>query len=128
MNKTSLISLLCALCFCFMQTSCDDETPADPCDNLSATYNGAVKGIINGTCAYDGCHNGTSLLIPDAATDFTTYSGLQASLNASKFGQRALVDKDMPNASFVPPGFPTSLTDDQLAILQCWADNGYPEN
>lgn len=109
-------------------TSCKDDE-VDPCDDLNATYDGAVKGIIDSSCAYTGCHSGGfSAQIPDDAIDFTNYAGLQASLNAAKFEKRVLDDKNMPPEAFVPPGSPTELTDAQLELLQCWADAGYPEN
>jgi len=107
--------------------SCEDDDTPDPCDALNATYDGAVQGIINSSCAYTGCHNGTSLVIPEAATDFSTFAGMQASLTQELFETRVLDLRNMPPEN-VPPGMPTELTDAQLEILQCWADAGYPEN
>ncbi len=133
MTKTRILQ--CSIVF-FAFTfalSCgnDDETvtPTDVCDNHTATYDGDVKAIIDATCAYAGCHDGTGAnpVIPANAIDYTSYAGLQIATGGA-FNQRTLVDKDMPPADFVPPGFASELTDEQLEILTCWHDAGYPEN
>ena len=111
--------------------SCTSEEPEpDQCANLSATYNGAVKTIIAEGCAYAGCHDGTgtNTIIPVSSIDYTTYAGLKASLDAGSFNARTLVSKNMPPANSVPPGSPMELTAEQLELLTCWHDAGYPEN
>jgi predicted DNA binding protein len=107
--------------------SCEDDDDG-ACDDLNATYDGAVKGIINSSCAYANCHDGNSLVIPDGSKDYTSYATMLGALNAEKFEKRVLDDKNMPPANFVPEGSPTELSDAQLEILQCWVDAGYPEN
>jgi len=122
------LSFLFLVAFTFF-VSCKKDS-VDPCDDLNATYSGAVKSIIDNTCAYSGCHDGTGVntFIPTSAADYTTYSGMEASLNSGAFNTRALVSQDMPPAAFVPAGSPTELTAAQLEILNCWMDAGYPEN
>lgn len=99
-------------------SSCKDDDD-NPCEDITATYDGAVKGIIDATCAHVGCHAGA----------YDTYATMQSVLTAEKFGTRVLDEKNMPPAAeLIPEGLPTELTDAQLEILQCWADAGYPEN
>jgi len=93
-----LFSMLCAMVL--VSTSCDDDDPDGACDSLNATYDGAVKAVINSSCATIGCHNGQqSAVIPSGSEDYTSYSGMQSMLNASKFGKRVLTDKTMPPGS-----------------------------
>lgn len=120
MKRSYYLLTVLVMVFCLVQTSCKDD---DACDSLNATYDGDVKAIINSTCSYDGCHNSTNPSIPD----YSTYSGLQPNLNADKFGLRVLDNKTMP-PSTVPDGSPSELTSAQLELLQCWADDGYPQN
>ena len=65
----------------FFMVSCgdDDEDMVDPCDSFTATYNGDVKAIIDGSCAYSGCHSGgtdANAGIPTGSNDFTTFAAL----------------------------------------------------
>ena len=116
--------LFLALCIIAM-TGCEKEEVA------CATWDGEVKTIIESTCSYSGCHSGGTTANPylsPGSNDFTTYAGIKSNLDNGNFEKRALIDKNMPNAMFVPAGNPTELTTAQLDILQCWADAGFPEN
>ena len=109
----------------------DDDMPEpDPCENISSVYEGEVEMIIAESCSYAGCHDGTgnNTAIPESANDFTSFAGLQSSLTSGAFNRRVIVQRTMPPAAFVPPGFPTELTESQLEILTCWRDAGFPEN
>jgi len=128
MNKYLIFFALISVSFIL---ACGDDDTVDPCDSLSATYNGDVKAIIDGACAYSGCHSGgtdANANIPMGSNDFTTYAALQPGLDAGGFNARALQARNMPPADFVPAGFPTELTEEQLELLICWRDAGYPEN
>jgi hypothetical protein len=100
-------------------------------EEVCATWDADVQPIIAASCSYSGCHSGgttaNGYLAPES-NDYTSYSAMKASLDNGKFELRALVNKDMPNASFVPTGMPTALTQDQLDVLQCWVDAGFPES
>jgi len=128
MTMKKFLPFLLLASIVFVASCGKDEN--DPCDDLNATYNGAVKAIIDNTCAYSGCHDGTgnNTYISASSNDYTSYAGMEASLNSGAFNMRALVTKDMPPAAFVPAGSPTELTAEQLEILNCWKDAGYPEN
>ncbi|MFK8006410.1 MAG: hypothetical protein AB8H03_08570 [Saprospiraceae bacterium] len=107
--------------------SCKD----DDADDICATWDAEVQPIIEATCAYSGCHSGgasANMFLSAESNDFTSYSAIKSTLDNGKFVQRVLVDKDMPNPMFVPAGNPTELTQVQIDILQCWADDGFPES
>jgi hypothetical protein len=98
-------------------------------DSCKTTYKD-VKEMINTSCAYAGCHAGAEagLYVPEAAKDYTTYSGLKAGLENGKFDDRALTRKDMPPPAFVTEGHPKELSQEEIDLLTCWSDNGHAEN
>lgn len=82
-------------------------TPA--CDGSHPTYNSEIKSIIDTRCATSGCHPG-----------FSSYSGLNGILQNGQFKREVLTNQSMPQNS--------SLTQDQINKIQCWVNDGYPEN
>lgn len=128
LKKISLLTLLFAGLLIYSSCGDDDE---DTCETFTATYNGDVKAIIDSSCAYSGCHSGGSTansFIPIGSNDFTTFASLKPGLDSGVFNARALVARNMPPSANVPAGFPTELTPEQLEILTCWHNAGYPEN
>jgi len=128
MSKSTILLFLLSF---FFIISCGDDDEIDPCDSIAASYNGDVKGIINASCAYAGCHSGGTTAnpgIPVGSNDFTNFTSLQSVIGSGTFNARAIEAQNMPPAAFVPPGNPTELTEEQLEILTCWRDAGYPEN
>ncbi len=113
------------LCGVLYIASCGSDDEADPtgCELVTATYNGDVKAVINASCAASGCHSGANAnaAIPEDDKDYTTYAGIKASLDDGSFNTRAIIDKTMPPS-------PGELTAEQLELLTCWKDAGYPEN
>lgn len=100
-------------------------------DSCKATYDKEVKAIIDNSCAYSGCHSGStaSAFVPQSAKDYTTYEGLLDNLNNGKFATRVLDVKNMPPAAnFIPEGKPTELTAAELDIINCWVENKYPKD
>jgi len=100
----------------------DDSKVDAICDQHTATYDGDVKEIINSSCAYAGCHVDNF-----ASGNFTTYDGMKTHLDDGKFEDRVLILKNMP-PDYAPEDKPSELTAEQLEILTCWKDAGYPEN
>lgn len=100
----------------------DDDMPMgtnnpDPieCDGSMSTYDGNIKSIINGNCNNSTCHGANS-----NNGDFTSFAGLSDVISNGQLKSRVLVSRNMPQGG--------SLTDAQLVAIQCWVDNGYPEN
>jgi hypothetical protein len=94
-------------------TGCKKDDGNSDCE-ISPTYNGSVKTIIDNSCAISGCHiNGG--LVPG---NFLSYQGLSGVTMNGKFRNRVLVVKDMPLTG--------QLSEADFEILKCWADNGFP--
>ena len=116
--------ILCAFMSLLFVTSCDKDD-----DSCAHTYENGVKEIIDRSCAYAGCHAGAeaSMWVPDNSKDYTNYDGILADLNSGVFTTRTLVEFTMPDTMWVPEGNPKFLTADELEILNCWKDNGFPQ-
>lgn len=94
-------------------TGCKKDDDNGECE-ISPTYNGSVKVIIDNSCAISGCHNNAGT----APGNFLSYQGLSGITMNGKFRNRVLVVKDMPALG--------QLSEADFEILRCWADNGYP--
>lgn len=112
--------LLTGLCFWACDTDKLPPVSAIDCSSVNYTYDMEAKAIIDATCAYSGCHvSGFS------DGDFSNYNGMLSRLENESIAERVLNDRDMP------PNYadgPTSLTEEQFEIINCWIQNGYPEN
>ncbi len=101
----------------FQSCKADKLPPPDElefCDTIAATYTSNVKAILDAKCATSSCHGG-----PQGPV-FTDYS--QTNSNSARIGIRAIDQQTMP------PSFMPQLTNEELDILKCWRDAGFPEN
>lgn len=102
--------------------------PTEPmgCLDSIPTYDGSIKAIIDNSCAYAGCHLGGAPGIYD------TYAGLEAALSGGLFRERVILERDDPGVgmppNYAPEGRPEDLTAEELELITCWLDNGFPEN
>ncbi len=89
------------------------------CDTLMPTYAQDIKPIIDINCSYPGCHDAGASI-----GDFTHYSSMKSRLEGGQFETRVLLIKDMP-----PPyaSGPKELSPEELDLLECWLQDGYPE-
>lgn len=83
------------------------SSSAVTCNGSNASYNSNIKAIINNNCV--GCHG-----------QYNTFAGLQSSLNDGSFAREVLTNKTMPKGR--------SISNEDLSIIQCWKEKGYPEN
>ncbi len=120
MNKTLRICTSGFL-FILVTTSCvfnsEEELygpKPEPPEEVS--YSAHVEPIINMSCATTACHTQGGF----ANGNFDNYDGVKAKVDNGSFNQRVLVNKDMP-----PEG---SLSDEELALLKAWLDDGAPNN
>lgn len=95
------------------------------CAMVNPTYNADVKQIIDESCAYSGCH------LDSSPGRFDSYSGLLPYLEDNTFRQRVLIERGDPTTG-MPPNYspssrPQDLTEEQLMIIECWLDAGFPE-
>ena len=109
--KLKLILPLVAIAALTFACSKPSHTPV--CDGSTPTYDADISLIINDNCLQ--CHGtGSSNGV------YTTYAGLEADLNDGDFEKEVLTKQKMPKNG--------SLTESQLNLIQCWVENGYPEN
>jgi len=102
---------------------------SDVDESCGVTFDAQVKNIMMNTCAYAGCHSGStaSPYVPAAVKDFTHYDGLLGCVENGRFKERVLESLTMPPSNFIPEGKPTSLTEAEIETLTCWLDSGHPE-
>lgn len=115
--------------FLLVQVSCTSdvlpEPVALPCDGETPTYVADVQEIIERTCAYSGCHLG------GAPGVYDSYSGLLSALENGEFRSRVINARDNPTIGmppdYAPDDRPKNLTEDELMVITCWLDAGYPQ-
>lgn len=106
MKKIIAISCL-VVAFAGCKKESGKLTPS--CDGSNPTYDGAIKTILDARCGSASCH-----------PNYTSYDGLSGILQNGDFKREALTNQTMPQGS--------SLTQEQINKIWCWADDGYPEN
>ena len=126
--KKNRISLFAILCLLLLSDCTNDQLPppeTGDCSTLQPTYENAVKEIIDRSCAYSGCH------LNSAPGNYTTYDGLLGVLNSGDFNSRVISMKTDPVLGMPPDratGGPKDLTEEELNIISCWLEAGFPEN
>lgn len=78
-----------------------------------------VRELVTTTCGYSGCHNGI-----DRGENYNNFAGLESYLNSGGFTSRVLSVRDMP-PSYATGA--TSLTAEEIELLQCWEQNGFTQ-
>ena len=118
-----------------LTVSCtNDELPPPEipefCDTIITSYNTNVKPIIDESCAYSGCHDGSGGIGPG---NYNSYNGMLNVLESGSFRSRVLVQKDdavlgmPPDQSVYPESEKDDLTQEELELIECWLNAGYPE-
>jgi hypothetical protein len=108
--KKSIIYLVSTLALIASCKKDDDSGKLTPsCDGSHPTYQSQIKSIIDARCASSNCH-----------PNYSTYDGLLPDLEGGDFRREVLVNQSMPQGS--------SLTQDQINKIQCWVNDGFPEN
>jgi len=130
MNKVLFNSFLFLSIFLFTDCSRDKlEESQVECDE-SVTYNTVIKPIIDESCAYSGCHDGGAGIGP---ADYTRYDGMLRHLNSGSFRSRTIDQKDSPSIGMPPDmsvyveSLKDDLSEEELEMITCWLDNGFPE-
>jgi hypothetical protein len=100
--------------------SCADHDLAD-FDNCEEVYSYSldVAPIVTAKCAISGCHDGSM----GDALDWSDPETFQAKARSGLVRHKVKA-REMP-----PPGSPAgALSDDQIAIIACWSNQGAPNN
>ncbi|MEZ4952658.1 MAG: hypothetical protein R2825_03660 [Saprospiraceae bacterium] len=100
------------------------------CNDIIASYNTNVKPIIDESCAYSGCHDGAGGTGPG---NYKSYNGILSILDDGSFRNRVLEkERDPllgmpPDNSIYPESQKDDLTEEELQIIECWLNEGYPK-
>jgi len=89
------------------------------CDTLVTSYQLNIQPIVETYCAYSGCHDGSSPGV------FLTYEGMLSNLESGNIMERSINLRDMP-PTYANEGL-TELPDAEYELLNCWIEQGYPE-
>jgi hypothetical protein len=121
--RTLAVILFGLITLYFSVTSCTNNKLPEPaiptaCDSLQVTFSGHVNPIIQQNCAISGCHVAGG----DGNGVFTTYAPIKAHVDAGRFRHSVLEG----NSPVMPPT--GQLPAEQLRILECWVNNGAPNN
>lgn len=114
--------------FAIAMSSCTSDALPEPvelpCNGDSFTYETDIRPIIEQSCAYSGCHLG------GAPGLYNEYSGLVPVLESGRFQQRVILQRDDPSVgmppNYAPEGRPLDLLPEQLEMISCWLEAGYP--
>ena len=107
--------LICFVALMLFMVGCKDKKLTPSCNGDTPTYDNGISAIINAECNATTCHGTGS-----SQAEFTTYAGMALAISNGNLEKKVLVDQTMPKNDF--------LTQDQIDLIQCWVDNGYPEN
>ncbi len=94
----------------------DKEQPLSVGCSSTIYFATDVKPIIDAACV--GCHFAGAA----AGGDFAVYSEIKGKVDNGSFKNRVFVLKDMPSAGSTP------LTEGELGKLNCWLEQGAPNN
>lgn len=118
MNKIALV-LSCLFFGTLIFNACTDETVEPPlvdCSTLENTYNGEVSSILNTSC--NNCHTANSSAAPFALDSYSEY---EVYLDNGVFFDEVL---EVGGRMAAWGG----MTEEEIEIVRCWYDQGYPEN
>ncbi len=96
------------------------DPPPDACDTLDVSYSTDIVPIIEATCAIAGCH-----VADFSQGDFTTYEDLKEKVDDEDKLLTQVTEGTMPPSNTAGPA---ELTADELELIQCWIDDGAPDN
>lgn len=118
MKKISILAIFSVILVVFSCTR--DEAPEISCEGV-ASWDTNIKEIIQTNCVYSECHDG-SAGVPGIYFD---YSGIEPWLVDGDFENRVVGLGDMP-PSYADGA--TELNQEDLDLILCWIEEGYPEN
>lgn len=93
------------------------------CDSIQPTFTVHIKPILEQSCAYN----------PTCHPNFTDYNPIKNRINNGTFESRLfeLASNPVlgmpPNNSVYSESIKDDLTDEELDVIRCWLDSGFPE-
>lgn len=120
--KIFLISLFSIFLFANCTKDKVEEIESE-CDDLveAVVYDGEIASILTTKCSYSPCHDGNAA----APGNYNSYTGLISVTGNGLFTARVIDQMDMP----IPgqTAVDLLLTDDELKMIRCWAENDFRE-
>ena len=108
MNKLVMIALLLGAASCNKQTK---HVPT--CDGSNPSFKSEIEPILQARC-YD-CHR------PGGGNAvYNSYETILPTLKDGQFQSEVLTQQSMPEGQ--------PLTNEQLDLIKCWIEDGYPDN
>lgn len=128
-QKLRALAIGLSILYFYLPACTSDQLPEPMvlavCDTLQATYETNVQEIIDRTCAYSGCHIDASI------GNYLTYEGMLGRLTNGSIRNRVISLRNDPTIGmppdYTPSDRPQNLTQEELEIIQCWLDAGYPK-
>ena len=132
MKIKNVFPLLCVLFLTSSMVSClydELEEPFVPlsftawCDSIQPTFTEHVMPIIAQSCAYN----------PTCHPNYTNYNTITNKINNGSFEDRVFTQASNPslgmppNSTVYPESIKDDLTAEELDIIRCWLDRGFPE-
>lgn len=108
-----VLSALLALQGCYYDV--EEELYPGSCQPLTPSWSASVAPLVAERCSGSSCHSPGSPYVT-----ISNYTEVKSLVDESKFQDRVLVLRDMPDGS--------SLNKCQLDMLQAWVDAGAPNN
>lgn len=109
--------------FVLLQSCNFDTLPeASPsgCESGTITYDNTIQAILETNCAYTGCH-----LSGFPYGDLSSYTDdLIDLLQNGDFKEQTIDLREMPPEYAFGP---TTLSEEDLQVLKCWVEDGYPK-
>lgn len=129
-QKRSLNLVICCITILLFACSRDSFEPTMlDCDS-TVTYDGNIKAILDSSCSYSGCHDGSGI----GPLNYNSYQGMLPHLQSGSFESRVINQKDDPTIGMppdigtYPQSIKSDLTEEELLMVSCWLENGFPEN
>lgn len=100
----------------FLLHNCSKDTVPEPekCDRV-VTFADGIQDILRRKCNTSGCHDGSS-----GVGNYSSFRNMEGVIDNGLFRQEVFVRRTMPKEG--------DLTPEELELLRCWSDNGFPEN
>jgi hypothetical protein len=126
---SSALSMTVFVLSLLLWTACTNDALPEPtaadCIGITPTYTNEILPIMEASCAYSGCH------LDASPGRFDSYAGLLPYLEDNSFRQRVISERADANRGmppdYAPSGRPKDLTDEELQLIECWLDAGFPE-
>ncbi len=129
MKSIFFLSLLMILIFWVSCTNDSFIPSAVDCDPEDfPTYDDQLAEIIDRTCAYATCHDGSATT--DAPGDYGSFAGISVDFGGSI--RSRVIDLEEDSVLGMPPDFavggPIDLSPEDFALFSCWIEAEFPEN